>query len=125
METEAISGNENLSDPSQSSYRWVILILLALLYASFGLVTRSVAPLVTPILKDLQISYSEMGLILGSWQLTFIAGRSWPDCSSTAGESQIPPCRCADRCLSAGLRSLPKDFTGMLLAVTLFGVGLQ
>jgi hypothetical protein len=47
-----------------------MLALLALLYASFGLVTRSVAPLVTPILRDLQITYSEMGLILGSWQLT-------------------------------------------------------
>lgn len=124
MDTEAISGNENLSDPSQSSYRWIILILLALLYASFGLVTRSVAPLVTPILKDLQISYSEMGLILGSWQLTFIGGSvvagllidRWGVRKSLLVGVLIVA-------LSAGLRSLPKDFTGMLLAVTLFGVG--
>jgi cyanate permease len=111
-------------DPSQSSYRWVMLALLALLYASFGLVTRSMAPLVTPILKDLRISYSEMGLILGSWQLTFVGG------SIVAG-------MLIDRwgirkslffgvltvALSAALRSLPRDFTGMFLAVMLFGAG--
>jgi len=36
METEAISGNENLSDPSQSSYRWVIPYPPGLLYAVLG-----------------------------------------------------------------------------------------
>ena len=29
---------------------------------------------ITPILADLRISYSQMGFILGSWQLTYIAG---------------------------------------------------
>ncbi len=118
------SQNQTRSDPSQASYRWVMLALLALLYASFGLVTRSVAPLVTPILRDLQITYSEMGLILGSWQLTFIGG------SIVAG-------MLIDRwgirkslllgvgifALSSVVRSFPKNFTGMLLAVTLFGAG--
>ncbi|RPJ05684.1 MAG: MFS transporter, partial [Deltaproteobacteria bacterium] len=74
MDTKTIPGDQTLSDPSESSYRWVILAFLALLYSTFGLVTRSLAPLVTPILRDLRMSYSEMGLILGSWQLTFIAG---------------------------------------------------
>ena len=119
MKTETLP-----EDPSQSSYRWVMLALLALLYASFGLVTRSMAPLVTPILKDLRISYSEMGLILGSWQLTFVGG------SIVAG-------MLIDRwgirkslffgvltvALSAALRSLPRDFTGMFLAVMLLGAG--
>src|SRR4030042_6897945 len=71
---KVVSENQEQVAPSQSPYRWVMLALLAILYASFGMVTRSVAPLVTPILRDLQISYSEMGLILGSWQLTFIGG---------------------------------------------------
>ena len=32
----------------------------------------SMAPLVTPISKDLEISNSTMGLILGAWPLTYI-----------------------------------------------------
>ena len=56
----------------QRRYRWVILALLWLLYAAFGLVSRSIFPLITPILVDLRISYSQMGFILGSWQLTYI-----------------------------------------------------
>jgi predicted MFS family arabinose efflux permease len=71
---ESVSINLDPFDPQLSSYQWIMLALLALLYASFGLVTRSMAPLVTPILRDLRMSYSEMGLILGSWQLTFMGG---------------------------------------------------
>jgi cyanate permease len=32
----------------------------------------SMAPLVTPVVEDLNMSYSQMGLILGSWQLVYI-----------------------------------------------------
>ena len=49
-----------------------MLGLVWLPYAAFGLISRSVAPLVTSILSDLHMSYSEMGLVLGSWQLTYI-----------------------------------------------------
>jgi cyanate permease len=59
--------------PYQARYRWVMLMLVSLLYGCFGLVSRSLAPLVTPVLQDLNISNSEMGLILGSWPLTYIA----------------------------------------------------
>jgi sugar phosphate permease len=55
-----------------SRYCWVMLLLLWLLYIAFGLVARSITPLVTPILNDLRMSYSQMGFILGSWQLTYI-----------------------------------------------------
>ena len=50
-----------------------MLALLWLLYVSFGLVSSALAPLVTPIVKDLGMSYSQMGLVLGAFQLTFIA----------------------------------------------------
>jgi sugar phosphate permease len=59
-------------DAFHSRYRWVMLLLLWLLYISFGLVALSITPLVTPILNDLRLSYSEMEFILGSWQLTYI-----------------------------------------------------
>lgn len=111
-------------EPQPSPYRWVMLALLALLYACFGLVSRSIAPLITPILKDLQISYSQMGFILGSWQLTYIGGsliagmlldRYGIRKSILAGIISIA--------FSSILRYFSNDFTDMLLAVALFGVG--
>ena len=59
--------------PHQRPYRWLILALLWLLYFSFGVVTRSPSPLVTPIIQDLKMSYGQMGFVLGSWQMTYIA----------------------------------------------------
>ena len=53
-------------------YRWVMLALLWLVYASFGLASSSIGVLVTPIINDLQLTQSQMGLVLGSWQLVFI-----------------------------------------------------
>ena len=57
---------------NNNPYRWAMLALLFWLYVSFGLVARAISPLVTPIIADLEMSYSQMGLILGSWQLTYI-----------------------------------------------------
>ena len=59
-------------EPYQTRYRWVMLALVSLSYWVFGVVIRSIAPLVTPILEDLNISYSQMGIILGSWPLIYI-----------------------------------------------------
>ncbi|MBT8362283.1 MAG: hypothetical protein KJO32_15140, partial [Deltaproteobacteria bacterium] len=58
--------------PHQQPYRWVILLLLWLLYFSFGVVIRAPSPLVSPILHDLHMSYGQMGFVLGSWQMTYI-----------------------------------------------------
>jgi cyanate permease len=110
--------------PQESSYRWVMLGLLWLLYAAFSLVQRAISPLVTPILKDLSISYSEMGLILGGWQLTYIGAAFFAGAlldrwgirkALFAGGLIIA--------LSSVLRYFPTDFMGMLLAVALFGAG--
>jgi cyanate permease len=104
--------------------RLIMLALLWLLYTAFGLVSRSIFPLVTPILEDLQISYSQMGIILGSWQLTYIfvalaAGTiidQWGARKSIlAGTVMIA--------LSAALRYYADGFLSMLLAVALFGAG--
>jgi MFS transporter, CP family, cyanate transporter len=67
------SGHIDGPAPHEMPYRWVMLALLWVLYAAFGLIQRSMAPLVTPILRDLSLSYTQMGFILGSWQLTYIA----------------------------------------------------
>ena len=53
-------------------YRWVMLALLCLGHGSFGLVSASLAPLITPILADTQMTRGEMGVVLGSWQFVYL-----------------------------------------------------
>ena len=110
--------------PHEQPYRWLILALLWLLYFSFGVVTRSPSPLVTPIIHDLKMSYGQMGLVLGSWQMTYIvlaiaAGvimdRWGIRRSIFVGVLIIG--------LSATLRSLSSGFFSFLIFVALFGVG--
>jgi sugar phosphate permease len=102
----------------------VILSLLWLLYAAFGLIQRAIAPLVTPILADLDLSFTEMGLILGSWQLTYIGAAlvagtvidRWGVHKSLLAGAAILG-------LSSALRFFVTGFAGMLGAVALSGVG--
>jgi cyanate permease len=99
-------------------------MLLWLLYTAFGMVSRSIFPLVTPILEDLHLSYSQMGIILGSWQLTYIlvammAGiilDRWGIHKSIFMGAFIIG-------LSAALRCFANGFETMLMAVALFGIG--
>jgi cyanate permease len=53
-------------------YRWLILFMGWLIYFSFGLISTSIAPLVAPIMLDLDLSYTQMGIITGTWQLMYI-----------------------------------------------------
>ena len=109
---------------AQGPYRWIILALLWLIYTDFGIVARSIFPLVTPILNDLHLTYSQMGIILGSWQLCYIlvamaAGTildRWGVYKSLFTGVVIIG-------LSAALRGLANGFEPMLMSVALFGVG--
>ncbi len=108
----------------QQPYRWLILLLLWLLYFSFGVVTRSPSPLVTPIIRDLQMSYSQMGMVLGSWQMTYIvfaiaAGMimdRWGIKRSIFFGALVIG-------LSAVLRASSTGFYSLLFFVALFGIG--
>ncbi len=108
----------------QRPYRWVILALLWFLYFSFGVVNRSPAPLVTPIIEDLGISYGQMGFILGSWQLTYIffaitAGiimDRWGIRRSIMFGAVVIA-------FSSIIRSASVDFFSLLIFVALFGIG--
>jgi CP family cyanate transporter-like MFS transporter len=108
----------------QRGYRWVMLVLLWLLYGAFGAIQRSIFPLITPILEDLHMSYSQMGLILGSWQLTYILAAlvagpildRWGVHKSILAGAVIMG-------LSAALRCVPEGFGAMLAAVAMFGAG--
>ncbi len=111
-------------DPPPNPYQWVMLSLLWLIYAGFGMVSRSIFPLISPILRDLHISYSQMGLILGSWQLTYIIAAlvsgsildRWGVRKALAAGAFIMG-------LSAMLRYYAVGFATMLIMVALFGAG--
>ena len=64
-----------LDDTAESPkrYRWVMLGLIWLAYCMFGITVRSLSPLITPIMADLGITNSQIGIVLGSWQLVYIA----------------------------------------------------
>ncbi|MBI4296535.1 MAG: MFS transporter [Chloroflexi bacterium] len=116
--------NKTEAEPHTRPYRWVMLALMWLLYSSFGLISRSVSPLVTPIITDLGISYSEMGLVLGSWQLTYIgASIIAGTVIDKLGVRRALFVGTIIMGLSAALRYFPSGLTGFLLAVSLLGVG--
>ena len=110
--------------PERSPARWLMLALVWLLYGCFGLTQGSIPPLVQPVVEDLGMTYGQMGVILGIWQLVYI-GTSSPlgtlvdrwgvRRSMAAGLFLI--------LLSLVLRGLAVDFYTLLLAVALFGVG--
>lgn len=105
-------------------YRWVILSLLWLLYAAFGLIQRAIAPVVTPILQDLNLSYTEMGFILGSWQLTYIGAAAFSgSLIDRWGVRKSLFVGALTLGFSMALRAFAKGFWTLLGAVALSGVG--
>ena len=104
--------------------RWLVLAGVWLLYFSFGLNLASLAPLVTFIEADLQMSHSAMGAVLGVWQLVYIVAsvpcgilidRVGSRYAFTAGALLIA--------VSAIGRSVADDYVQLLLAVGAFGLG--
>lgn len=57
---------------SKTRYRWLMLSLGWLIYFSFGLIHTAIAPLVAPVMSDLDLSYTQMGVVTGAWQLIYI-----------------------------------------------------
>ena len=112
-----------LTEPPQS-YRWIILILSWLIYFSFGLIQTTLSVVVIPIINDLQLTYYQMGVILGCWQLVYIffaqpAGiiidRIGPYRSLIIGLLIIS--------ISAALRWFASNFISLFFLVALFGIG--
>jgi len=123
-DNNAASSQEPPFQDAQGSYRWLILALLWLLYTAFGMVARSIFPLVTPILNDLHLTYSQMGIILGSWQLSYIlvAMMAGTILDRWGGHKSIFTGALVIG-FSAALRYFANGFETMLAAVALFGIG--
>ncbi len=109
---------------NNKNHSWSIIFGLWLIYFCFGYSVSSIAPIVPYITHDLNISYKQMGLILGAWQFTymffalpagFILDRYGLKASIFAAAIIIT--------LSLISRGLSNNFYHMWLAVALFGIG--
>ncbi len=104
--------------------KWWVLAGLWLLYASFGLIVASVAPMVVMIERDLGISHAAMGSVMGAWQLIYIfaAVPCGVLLDRIGGRHALLLGAALIACSAIG-RALAQDYWSLLLAVMLFGVG--
>ncbi len=107
-----------------NSAKWWILAGLWLLYASFGLIVASVAPMVGEIVTDLGMSHAAMGSVMGAWQLVYIfAAIPCGVLLDRIGGRQALLLGALLIAASAFGRALANDYWSLLLAVMLFGLG--
>ncbi len=95
-----------------------------LLYSCFGLTIAGLAPLVAPITRDLRLTHSEMGSVLGVWQLTYIlAAVPCGALLDRLGAYRALFIGAAVIALSGFVRAIATDFWTLCLGVALFGLG--
>ena len=116
--------SDGLNPSKLSRYRWVILTLAWLVYFAFGLILSSIPPLVNTISIDLNLDYSQMGVILGSVILMYVP-LSVPIGASIDrfGQKKMITSGLILISSSAVLRSVVFNFESLFLAVFLFGFG--
>ncbi|MFX1560771.1 MAG: CynX/NimT family MFS transporter [Promethearchaeota archaeon] len=113
---------DHLSRPS--GYRWVILTLAWLVYFEFGLILSSIPPLVNTIAVDLSLSFSEMGIILGSVILMYVPLAVPIGVGiDRIGMKRLIALGLVFISTSAILRSFVLSFETLFLTVFLFGFG--
>jgi len=113
-------GDERAPHP----HRWAMLAGLWMVYFCFGSTAAAIAPLVSRITTELDLSHTQMGSILGAWQLVYI-GAAIP-CGALL--DRIGPRRglalgALVVALSGILRGVATNYITMLLAVGAFGIG--
>jgi len=113
-----------VTNDSKPVFRWVILSLTWMIYVSFGLITSTLAVIVSQVMVDLGLSYSQMGFTLGSWPLVytfvaipfgFLTDRIGPYKSLFLATCVIS--------FSAILRLFAINFETLTILVGLFGIG--
>ena len=109
---------------SYEKQNWYIIFGIWLIYFCFGFTISSIAPIVPFITQDLDISYKQMGLILGAWQFIyiffalpagFIIDKYGLKISIFSAALIIA--------LSLVFRGFSNNFYQMWMAVALFGIG--
>ncbi|MGH6925804.1 MAG: CynX/NimT family MFS transporter, partial [Propylenella sp.] len=103
---------------------WTQLALGWLVYFSFGMVAVSLVPIITPVRDELGISYTEMGVVLGAWQLVYIfAAAPGGILIDRIGPKRALGIGAAIIALSGLVRVFADGFGVLFLAVALFGLG--
>lgn len=110
--------------PHESPFRWVMLGLIWLLYFSFGITSATIPPLAIPIIEDLEMTYTQMGLVLGAWQLIYII-TAYPlgTLVDSFGVKKSLLIGIFLIWMSLVLRGLSGNFLMLFLSVALFGFG--
>ena len=104
--------------------RWLVLLGVWLAYASFGLTSVALAPLVGPITRDLGMSHAAMGTVLGAWQAVYIlAAVPCGALLDRLGARRAIFVGALFIALSGAMRGLAFDFWSFCLAVGVFGIG--
>lgn len=124
----AIPGRVTLDESFHSKAvpaRWQLLAGIWLVNACFGLVMFSMAPLVSVVAADLDLSLAAMGTVLGAWPLVYMLVAL----PLGAVVDRIGLRRCITLgawivALSALLRSQAQGYASLYLAVALLGVGV-
>jgi MFS transporter, CP family, cyanate transporter len=105
-------------------HRWAMLAGVWMVYFCFGSTAAAIAPLVSRITAELQLSHTQMGSILGAWQLVYICAaipcgalldRIGPRRGLALGALVVA--------ISGILRGVATNYITMLLAVGAFGIG--
>ncbi len=105
-------------------FRWVVLAGVWLVYVTFGMSTVSLAPLVGPIERDLDVSHGMMGFVFGAWQAVFIV--SAVPCGTLIdriGARRALPLAAFFIAISGLMRSVAPDAATLWVAVAVFGIG--
>ena len=103
---------------------WLIIVGVFCVYLAFGVLNSSTGALVPSIRADLDLTRGQMGVVLGAWQLAFIA-------------AAVPAGRVIDRfgirsallasiaimVVSALARSIATGFATLLISVAILGFG--
>ncbi|MHA2192630.1 MAG: MFS transporter [Candidatus Thorarchaeota archaeon] len=114
--------NEVLS--KKDPYRWIILALLWLVYFAFGLILTSIPPLVNIIAADLSLSYSQMGVIIGSVIIMYIPlAVPIGVFIDRIGQKKMIAAGLLLISSSAALRTFVVSFETLFFAVLIFGLG--
>src|ERR1700761_8000040 len=105
-------------------HRWAMLAGVWLVYFCFGSTAAAIAPLVSRITVELNLSHTQMGSILGAWQLVYI-GAAIP-CGALL--DRLGPRRgialgAVVVAASGILRGIADNYITMLIAVGAFGIG--